>query len=423
MINMAHPLVKLAKDFDWERLDHEFGKLYTRDTCRPGLPTRLPVGLHYLKYAYDESDESVVARFMENPYWQYFCGFHYFQHELPLDPTSLVKWRRRLGKGGAEQLLRETLEAAKKRKLLKEGDMKRVNVDTTVQEKAISYPTDSDLYQKARTMLVEEACRRGIRLRQTYKRVGGRAHRRQARYRHARRLKRANRELRRLKTYLGCVIRDIECKCKEPDEKLKEKLDLATRIYTRQRTAKNKLYSLHSPEVECISKGKSHKKYEFGCKVSVVSTLRSNWIVGVDGCHGNPYDGHTLKGALEQAERLSGLRIVEVYVDKGYRGSSREVPAKRVCFCGSLRGLGRALKRRLKRRSAIEPIIGHMKSDNRMGRNYLKGRVGDSLNAIFAGCGFNLRKLIRAFLCFVFRRLKIRLFFSPGALRLPTFSA
>ena len=301
--------------------------------------------------------------------------------------------------------------------------MNRVNVDTTVQEKAVSFPTDSDLYQKARTMLVDEAKERGIRLRQSYKRVGKKAHRKQAKYRHARQMRRADRELRRLRTYLGRVIRDIERKCGKPDEALKEKLYLATRIYTQQRADKNKLYSLHAPEVECISKGKSHKKYEFGCKVSVVSTSKSNWIVGVDALHGNPYDGHTLKGALEQAERLAGMECAEAYVDKGYRGSSKDVPDRKVCFAKSLKGLTRAVKRWFKRRSAIEPIIGHMKSDNRMGRNYLKGKIGDSLNAIFAGCGFNMRKLIRAFLCHVFRTLKMRLCIPSSSIHLPNICA
>jgi IS5 family transposase len=249
IISLNHPLCKLAKEFDWDCLDNEFGKLYTEGFGRPGLATRLMVGLHYLKYAYDESDESVVARFLENPYWQYFCGFEYFQHELPLDPTSLVKWRHRIGEGGAEELLKQTIETARNKKLINKTEMKKVNVDTTVQEKAISFPTDADLYQKAREILVQEAKKREIKLRQTYKRVGKKALIMQSRYRHARQMKRANREVRRLSTYLGRVIRDVRRKCPKPDEVLAEKLLLAERIYIQQRTDKKKLYSMHAPEV------------------------------------------------------------------------------------------------------------------------------------------------------------------------------
>jgi len=408
IINPNHPLVKLSAQIDWASLDEQFGKLYVEGFGRPGLPTRLMVGLHYLKYAYDESDESVVARFLENPYWQYFCGFDFFQHEFPLDPTSLVKWRQRVGNGGAESLLQKTIEAAVDQKLIRKCDIERVNVDTTVQEKAVAFPTDAGLYEKARVVLVREAKKRGIELRQGYSRVGKKALHRQSRYRHARQMKRANRQTRKLRTYLGRVIRDIRRKCSDTDYSFEEQLRVAERIYQQRRYDKNKVYSMFAPEVECIAKGKAHKKYEFGCKVSFVSTSKNNWIVGALAVHDNPYDGHTLDRALKQSERLTGLRCRDVYCDRGYRGAKIEGSDNyHIHLAGRKRkGLTRTERRWLKRRSAIEPIIGHLKGDHRLSRNHLLGKAGDDTNAILAACGFNIKKLLRAFLRFVFSWLK-----------------
>jgi len=369
------------------------------------LPTRLMVGLHYLKAAFAESDESVVDRFIENPYWQFFCGYNFFLEESPLDPSSLVRWRGRVGPDGAQELLKETIEVAKKEKHINKQEMKKVNVDTTVQEKAITFPTDAKLCYTMRRALVKEAVRRGIRLRQTYRRVAKKALVMQGRYRHARKYKHAAKAVRKLKTYLGRVIRDIRRKAADIDESLEEKLVLAERIFNQKRSDKNKVYSIHAPEVECISKGKSHKKYEFGCKVSVVSTSRNNWVLGVQAFHGNPYDGHTLADALEQAERIVEMKIGEVYCDRGYRGVLKELKERSINIVGNkLKRLSRGVRKWFRRRSAIEPIISHMKHDNRMGRNYLLGITGDKMNALLAGCGFNMRKLLRVFFCHIFVR-------------------
>ena len=409
ILNKKHPLFRLAGRIDWSYFEEEFGALFVEGHGRPALPVRLVVGLHYLKYTFNESDESVVERFLENPYWQYFCGLEFFHHELPLDPTSLVKWRNRIGVDGIEKLLGESIETGKRSKLITKMDLKRVNVDTTVQEKAVTFPTDAKLYQKARTALVKAAKERGIELRQSFTRLGKKAFKKQSNYRHARQMKGANKEMRKLKTYLGRVIRDIARKCQNPDNSLSELLSIANRVYKQKRTDEKKVYSLHAPEVECIAKGKAHKRYEFGCKVSVVSTSKNNWVVGVDALHGNPYDGHTLKGALDQASRLSGYRLEDVYVDRGYKGSQKTVPEANVCIARpSKKGLKRSELRWFKRRSAIEPVIGHMKSDNRMGRNFLSGKDGDRMNAMLAGCGFNMRKLLKALLRTVFKWLRLR---------------
>jgi IS5 family transposase len=398
-LNREHALFVLAGKIDWDRFDRKFGELYS-DQGRPGVPTRLMVGLHYLKHMYDESDESVVERWVENPYWQYFCGFEYLQHELPIDPSSMTRWRNRIGAKRMKMLLKVTIETAKKLGLLKHHHASRVNVDTTVQEKAIAFPTDQRLYQKARVKLVKEAKKRGIRLRQSYTRLGRRAFSKHGRYAHARQWKRARKMTRKLKTYLGRVIRDIERKCPKPDVDLEVLLEISKAIYEQKRDDTNKVYSLHALEVECISKGKAHKRYEFGCKVAAVSTSTSNWVLDVEALDGNPYDGHTLKGSLDNAEENSGFKVKESYCDKGYRGGAKDVPGVDVYLSGSRR-LTRAKRKRLKRRQAIEPIIGHMKTDNRMGRNFLKGIEGDKNNAVLAGCGFNMRKLYRAVARFV----------------------
>ena len=409
IINIRHPLVKVSQEINWHCFEERFGELYKEGIGRPGLSTRLLVGLHYLKYTYNHSDESVVAGFIENPYWQYFCGFEYFQHNFPLDPSSLVKWRKRISASDAEHLLKETIESALRAKKLKKSEIKRVCVDTTVQEKSISFPTDARLYYKALQLLVEAAKSRGIKLRQSYQRLSKKRFYKQSRYRHAGQMKRANKETKKLHTFLGRLLRDIERKEGFPDTDLAALLSLCKRLHTQKRDDKNKLYSLHSPEVECISKGKVHKKYEFGNKVSFVSTAKSNWIVGALSFHGNPYDGHTLKAALNQTQDLCDSEITDAYCDRGYRGFTKQnIEDTNIHLTGRKRNsLSTSTRRWLKRRSAIEPIIGHLKKDNRLERNYLKGEFGDTLNALFAAAGFNLRKLIRAF----FARLE-KLFLS-----------
>jgi IS5 family transposase len=406
ILDRKHPLFMLANQIDWSVFDTKCGRLYA-DKGRPALPTRLMVGLHYLKHAFNESDESEVARLLENGYWMYFCGFEFFIHRLPLDPSSLVRWRKRIGPKEMEQMLVETLETAKREKHLTESHMERVNVDTTVQEKAITHPTDARLYHKSRVLLVKAAKKRGIPLRQSYLRVGKVALIMSCRYAHARQRNRAKREQKKLKNYLGRVYRNILRNCPQPDEQLAELLHNAKRVLIQRRNDKNKLYSLHAPEVECIGKGKAHKKYEFGCKVSVVTTSKDNWIVGVEALHSNPFDGHTLKGALDQIKRLVGWSAQNAYCDKGYKGNPKQLGDTTVHLASRRKSSMKPSEWRwFKRRSAIEPVIGHMKQDNRMDRNYLKGTDGDKMNAILAACGFNLRKLLRAILWLLFKELE-----------------
>ena len=259
LCDSSQPLCRLAESVNWQVFEDKFGVYYCEDNGRPAKPIRLMVGLHYLKAMFGESDESVVAKWVQNPYWQYFCGEQEFQHEFPLEPTSLVKWRKRIKSEGLESLLSETISSGLKLKVIKKSDLKRVNADTTVMEKAITFPTDAKLYHNMREKLVAKAKELGIELRQTYTRKSKRSLLMQNRYRHARQMKRATRELKKIKNYLGRVTRDLERKTiheKENDPFLKALLALSYRLLAQERKDKNKLYSLHAPEVECISKAK-----------------------------------------------------------------------------------------------------------------------------------------------------------------------
>jgi len=322
------------------------------------------------------------------------------QHELPIDPSMMSKWRTRVGAERLEQLLEATIHTALAMHAIKPRELEQVNVDTTVQEKAIAFPTDARLYQKMRVALIRKAEQLNIPLRQSYRFVGKKALFMQGRYAHARQMKRAAKMTRRLKTILGRVVRDIERKAPETkgqivDESLRGLLALACRLLAQTRTSKNKIYSIHAPEVQCIAKGKAHKRYEFGCKSSIATTSKSNWIVGAHALDGNPYDGHTLEGAIAQIERLTKKVPDDVIVDKGYQGHGYEGSATVHVVRTIPKRATRAVRRMLKRRAAVEPTIGHLKSDNRLSRNHLAGKTGDQINTLLAAAGYNLRKLLR----------------------------
>jgi len=292
LLDHRHELCRLAGQIDWCRFETEFGLHYCDTNGSPGKPIRLMVGLEYLKQIHNVSDEQVVQRWVENPYWQYFCGEIYFQHELPIDSSSLSRFRRRIGERGCDQLLSESIQAGIKSGAVKPRDFKRVTVDTTVQEKAVTFPTDSQLLNRSRERLVKLCRRHGVELRQSYARVGPKAALKASRYAHARQMKRMNRELRRLRTYLGRVVRDIERKISnKPGLRFyfDDELSLARRLLTQEKHSKNKLYSLHAPEVECLCKGKAHKRYEFGVKASITVTNRSNF-----NCRGPVVTGKSL---------------------------------------------------------------------------------------------------------------------------------
>jgi len=209
IIDMGHALVKLARTIDWSFLEQRFGAVYEDKPGRPPLPTRLMAGLAILKHTYNLSDEALCERWVENPYYQFFCGEEFFQHRLVFDRSSLTRWRQRMGEERLQALLQESLAVAAKTEAIKPSDLNRVIVDTTVQPKNVMFPTDARLLNRAREILVRLAQGCGIKLRQSYARVGKFALIKHQRYAHAKQFKRANRALRKLKTYLGRIIRDI----------------------------------------------------------------------------------------------------------------------------------------------------------------------------------------------------------------------
>ncbi len=394
ILNPRHELYILAELIDWKEFEEAFGLLYSEGIGRPPKPVRLMVGLLMLQHMYSLSDEGVVRKWVENPYWQFFCGFDVLQWQFPIDPSSLIRFRNRIGKEGMEKILSETIKLALDEKIVTVKSFEDVIADTTVMEKNICHPTDARLYFRLREDFVKLAKKKKVMLRQSYTFVSKKALLDVSRYAHARQMKRARKKTRELRTYLRRVYRDTRRKVTEENKNAFLPLfTLADRLLYQTKEAKDKLYSIHAPEVECISKGKAHKKFEFGCKVSLVVTNKEGLALSCQAVHGNPYDGHTLKNALEDAEKNSPVKIKRAFVDKGYLGHG--VKDKIVYRSGQKRGMTKSIKRLLKRRSAIEPHIGHMKAEGKMNRNFLKGKMGDIFNALLCGIGHNLRLILR----------------------------
>ena len=403
IVDMKHPLAKLSRAIDWGFLEKSFGAVYSDGPGQPPLATRLMAGLAILKHMHDLSDEVLCDRWLENPYYQLFCGEEVFQHELPLDRSSLTRWRQRMGEEKLVALLQESLAVATRTGAAKPSDFSKVIVDTTVQEKAVAFPTDAKLMHRARERLVRLAKKHGVALRQSYARIGKQALIAHQRYKHAKQHKRANKALRRIRTYLGRVERDIARRIKNNEAQrdvFRRPLYLAERVREqRQNQRGKKVYSLHAPEVECIGKGKAHKPYEFGVKVSVATTLHRSkggqFIAHAKALPGNPYDGHTLATVIPEMEKQIGASITRIVADRGYRGhNAPETHKFRVFISGQRRRVTQSIKRELKRRSAVEPVIGHSKNEHRMGRNYLAHPAGDAANAVLAAVGYNFRSLL-----------------------------
>jgi IS5 family transposase len=397
LIDMRHELVTLAALIDWEFFETEWSGFFPSTTGRPATSPRLVAGLLYLQHAFRLSDEAVVARWVENPYYQHVTGETFFQHQAPIDPTSLTRWRKRIGEEGVEWLLTKTIEAGRKSGAVEDKSLEQVAVDTTVMEKAIAHPTDARLYERARAQLVDLAQEAGIELRQSYARLAPRLAAQVGRYAHAKQFKRMRKALRTLRGYTGRVLRDVRRQLGEIPagplrERVLDKLVLVSRLLRQEPKSADKIYALHEPEVDCISKGKARVRYEFGTKVSIATTLTEGFVVGLRSLPGNPYDGHTLAQALEQVAILTDQRPRLAVVDRGYRGHG--VEDTQVLISGTRRGLTPTLAAALRRRSSIEPEIGHMKTDGRLARCALKGPLGDALFAVLCGCGHNLRKIL-----------------------------
>jgi IS5 family transposase len=423
MIDLRHPLAVLASRMPWVQIEANLAPLFAHldragrsvegmdlfgptvalagagvsPAGRPRLPIRLMVALLYLKHAYGLSDDGVIERWAQDVYFQFFSGQEYFEARFPCDKAQLSRFRMGLGEAGVEELLKNTIEASVAMGAVKKADLQRVIVDTTVQEKAIAHPTDSRLLDVARAKIVRLAQRDGIKLKLTHEREATALRRRAGGYAHARQLKRLKKVLRRQRTILGILLREVQRNMaglpQAAQDKLNHWMTLAERIRTQRPKDKNKLYALHAPEAECISKGESRNPYEFGVKASVAVTHKHGLIVGARAFPGNPYDGHTLAEQLEQTTNLlQDLKVkpTTAIVDLGYRGVDHLVPAQ-IIHRGRYKTMSAQQRRWLKRRQAVEPVIGHLKADHGMNRCWLKGSEGDALQAVYRPSDFLLR--------------------------------
>ena len=401
MLDSNDPLIALADTINWEFFDDSFAKYYANEG-RPAKPIRLMVGLLLLKQLNDLSDEDVVVQWKQNPYYQYFCGFNEFQVALPCHSTELVKFRNRIGTEGVEEIFAMSVGLHGK-----DAEEKQVIIDTTVQEKNVTYPTDGKLAIKMIHHLHRIAKAEGIQLRRTYiKEIKG--HRISLRFfRHPKKIKKARSAMKRLGTIVGILIRDISRNLNEVQLAIyQEAFDLYEKVISQKKKDSNKVYSLHEQHIYAIAKGKDHKKYEYGTKASLVTTMKSNVIIGVAAHEKNEHDSKTLEAALASANKHRSKPIVEAICDRGYRGK-KEVDGTAICIPDSPKKRDTKYqkeqkRKKFRRRAAIEPIIGHVKSDHRMQRNYLKGFVGDEINLLLAAAAFNLKKWMNRFFAFIF---------------------
>lgn len=444
MIDLRHPLCVRSCRMPWQHIEASVSHLFMRkarasvampdldlfgespvavarasNAGRPRVPLRVMISLLYLKHAFNESDEGVVQRWADTPRWQFFGGWAYYEDRQPCDATTLIKFRQLLGDEGVEELLAQTINAAVDMGLIAKSELSRVIVDSTVQSKAIAHPTDSRLLEVARDKLVQAAKDAGIALKQTFVKEGKQLARKAGRYAHAKQFRRMRKAIGRQRTVLGRLVREVDRKIAPTtaacaavnatpmaaavQQALSTTLERAQRIWAQAASKKTaagqkKLYAFHAPEVECIGKGKSRQPYEFGVKVGIASTLKHNLIVGARAFAGNPYDGHTLNAQLEQATILmqdNQTKPSDVFVDLGYRGVDGDNPDVAIKHRGKYKSLSASDKRMLKRRQAIEPIIGHLKADHRMNRCHLKGEKGDRLHAVLCAAGYNFKWLLR----------------------------
>ena len=373
--------------------------LFTEGQSRPPLPARLATGLMILQHIYNVSDEEVVRVWVENPYWQAFCGYDFLQWEFPAHPTSLTRWRQRLGPEGLEKVLKVSIGVALKTKTVTASELEKAIVDTTVMPKAITYPNDAKLVQRIIERIVRASAKAGITLKRTFIRVSKKALRQHQRLMHGKRIKKAQRPLKRLRRYLSKILKDLDPHLESCPRELFKEIAVGARLLIQTKEDKNKIYSCHEPEVSCIAKGKAHKPYEFGAKACLVVSEKKGLALTLTTHVGNPYDGHLLRGALSKAEGVTGVEIKRVLVDLGFRGHG--ITEKQVLISRT-KGLAPSLKKALKRRQAIEPWIGHMKSDGKLGRCYLKGTRGDKIHGLLVAIAHNFRMILR----------KLRLFYA-----------
>ena len=406
MLNPNHDLVRLAKRLPWSAIEERFAGLYAADG-RPSIPIRVMVSLVLLQRMFDRSDENVVREWVQNPYWQFFSGMSVFQWEVPCDPTELGKFRKRIGPEGCEAILGWTVSVHQQDNRVQATT---VVIDSTVQEKNVMTPRDHKLYRRVAERLLTIAAREGIRLRRSYRRSIRKQvmQLRTANFPKAK--KQAKKAVRRLKTIAGCLLRDV---LRKLDEKRilerAEELETMELILLQGRGGPEHIYSLHEPQTCCIGKGKDSKQYEFGTKVSLAIDPESGVIVGAMNHARALYDGHATAEVSEQVERITGTKPTTMIGDQGYRNARGNdlllavdgiTVVTPVDLHKAEKGTSRykKLRKLIRVRAKIEPVIGHLKAHLRLCRNFLHGWEGDECNVLLAAAGWNLRKLLR-FLC------------------------
>ena len=388
-LNHSHPLYKLANAIDWKVFDEAFAKHYSQQMGAPAKPIRLMVSLLILKHLRDLSDENVVEQWAENSYYQYLSGETCFAGSEPCEATELVHFRKRIGEEGIELILKESIRVNGR-----DGESKKLSGDTSVQEKNITYPTDDKLYKKIIKKCVAIAVDEQIDLRQSYKRTVKKLGTQQRMKRNKGGDKQARKASRKIKTIAGRLVRELNRKLSPSSlNNYASELQLFQKVLAQKRHDSNKIYSLHEPDVKCYSKGKEHKKYEFGNKVSILVTQNTGVIVGALSIEQNIHDSKTLAPALAQHQRLTGIMAEEVFVDRGYRGTSW-VGETKIQIPKPDKNITAAKRKGHSRRAAIEPVIGHLKQDYRMARNFLKGIKGDAINVLLAAAGMNFKRMM-----------------------------
>ena len=388
-LNHSHPLYNLSKEIRWSDFDEAFKKHYSPTQGKPGKPIRLMVSLLILKQLRNLSDESVVFQWSENAYYQYFSGEEVFSSKQPCVPTELVEFRKRIGEEGIELIFKESIRINGK-----DADDDNLSGDTTVQEKNITYPTDDKLHKKIISKCQAIAEKEDVELRQSYRFTVKKLSTVQRMRRNKGGDVKARKASKKIKTIAGRLIRDLERKL--PADLLSKyvfDLNLFKKVLAQKKTDSNKIYSLHEPEVKCYTKGKEHKRFEFGSKVSLLITQSTGVIVGALNFNETLHDSKTIPAALEQYERLMNKQPKNIFLDRGYRGPKRindtglhtPKPDKNIT--------ARKIKQH-KRRAAIEPVIGHLKHDYRMIRNFLKGTTGDAINLMLAASAMNFKRIM-----------------------------
>ena len=411
MLSHQHPLFQLSNKINWECFENAFSPLYCNTNGRPAHPIRLMCGLLILKHLRNVSDEMVVSQWSENAYYQYFCGGLEFMPKQPCDASELVHFRNRIGEEGMELILAESIRVNTDHD--NEDHFDTAFIDSTVQEKNITYPTDAKLHKKIIKNVLKIVHDKSLPLRQSYTRTLKGIYRSQRFRNHPKNRNKALKADRQLRTIAGRLVRELERNL-EGKKGYENMFELYYKVLSQNRKSKNKVYSLHEPDVVCLSKGKEHKQYEFGNKVSILRSW-SGLIIGACSFR-NEYDGHTIEKTLEQTQRMTGKQVDKLAGDRGYRGI-KQIGQTKILIPDTPKAKDSYYQKRKKhklfcKRAGIEPTIGHLKTDHRLSRNFYKGVKGDAINVLLAAAAYNFKRAMRVLL-YLIKRISIE-FVSTG---------